>query len=156
MTNKVAIDEKIKIRQAEIKDADRITSLCEQLEYFVTNQQIEQRLAKIQNNNSHIVYVATLANEYVIAWAHAHISELIIIPTQAMIFGLVVDKNYQHNGIGRLLMQEIEQWADVHGCEGVILRSNIKRKEAHLFYEKIGYTNIKQSLTFYKKLQSQE
>ncbi|MEH2364446.1 GNAT family N-acetyltransferase [Nostoc sp.] len=155
MTNKVTVGQEIKIRQATIKDVERIASLCEQLEYSVTNQQIEQRLSKIKNNDAHIVYVATLEDEYVIGWAHAHIYELIIIPTQAIIFGLVVDKNYRHNGIGRLLMQQIEQWADVLGCEGVILRSNIKRQEAHLFYEKIGYTNIKQSVTFYKKLQSQ-
>ncbi|MHC5933158.1 GNAT family N-acetyltransferase [Nostoc sp.] len=155
MTNKVTVGQEIKIRQATIKDVERIASLCEQLEYSVRNQQIEQRLTKIKNNDAHIVYVATLEDEYLIGWAHAHISELIIIPTQTIIFGLVVDKNYRHNGIGRLLMQQIEQWADVLGCEGVILRSNIKRKEAHLFYEKIGYTNIKQSVTFYKKLQSQ-
>ncbi|WP_413172421.1 GNAT family N-acetyltransferase [Anabaena azotica] len=144
------------IRQAKIKDSERIAILCEQLGYSATKEQIEQRLEKIQNNNSHIIYVATLENEYVIGWAHAHISDLIIIPNQALLFGLVVDKNYRNNGIGRLLMQHIEEWADILGCEGVILRSNIKRQEAHLFYEKIGYTNIKQSVTFYKKLSSQE
>ncbi|QSV61870.1 MAG: GNAT family N-acetyltransferase [Dolichospermum sp. DL01] len=144
------------IRKAEIKDAARIAILCEQLGYSATKEQIEERLSKIQNNNSHIIYVATVENEYVIGWAHAHISDLIIIPNQAILFGLVVDKNYRNNGIGRLLMQHIEEWATLAGCEGVIFRSNIKRQEAHLFYEKIGYTNIKQSVTFYKKLQSQE
>lgn len=144
------------IRQAEIKDSERISILCEQLGYSTTKEQIEERLSKIQNNNSHIIYVATLENEYVISWAHAHISDLIIIPNQALLFGLVVDKNYRNSGIGRLLMQHIEEWATLGSCEGVILRSNIKRQEAHLFYEKIGYTNIKQSVTFYKKLQSQE
>ncbi|ELS33472.1 GCN5-related N-acetyltransferase [Pseudanabaena biceps PCC 7429] len=49
-------------------------------------------------------------------------------------------------------MKKIENWATKSGAEGVLLRSNIKRKEAHLFYEKIGYANIKQSLTFYKSL----
>jgi len=144
------------IRQAEIKDSERISILCEQLGYSTTKEQIEERLSKIQNNNSHIIYVATLENEYVIGWAHAHISDLIIVPNQALLFGLVVDKNYRNSGIGRLLMQHIEEWATLGSCEGVILRSNIKRQEAHLFYEKIGYTNIKQSVTFYKKLQSQE
>ncbi|AVH69846.1 GNAT family N-acetyltransferase [Nostoc sp. 'Lobaria pulmonaria (5183) cyanobiont'] len=152
MTNKVIVDEKIKIRQAEIKDVQRITSLCEQLEYYVTNQQIEQRLTKIKKNNAHIVYVATLEDEYVIGWAHAHICDSIVIPTPAILLGLVVDKDYRHSGIGRFLMQQIEQWASLVGCEGVLLRSNIKRQEAHSFYEKIGYTNIKQSVTFYKKL----
>ncbi|MEJ6480174.1 GNAT family N-acetyltransferase [Nostoc punctiforme UO1] len=152
MTNQFTIVEQFKIKQAEIKDVDRIASLCEQLEYSVTNQQIEQRLTKIKNNDAHIVYVATLENEYVIGWAHAHICDSIVISTPAIILGLVVDKDYRHSGIGRFLMQQIEQWASLAGCDSVLLRSNIKRQEAHLFYEKIGYTNIKQSLTFHKKL----
>ncbi len=52
-------------------------------------------------------------------------------------------------------MQYIERWAAVVGCQGILIRSNIKRKEAHRFYEKIGYINIKQSLIFYKELISQ-
>jgi len=145
----------LQITQAKIKDSERIAILCEQLRYSATKEQIEERLNKIQNNNSHIIYVA-VENDYIIGWAHAHISDLIIIPNQALLFGLVVDKIYRNSGIGRLLMQHIEEWATLVGCEGVILRSNIKRQEAHLFYEKIGYKNIKQSVTFYKKLQSQE
>ncbi|MDZ7954139.1 GNAT family N-acetyltransferase [Nostoc sp. DedQUE09] len=152
MTNKVSVSEKIKIRQFEIKDVERIASLREQLEYSVTNKQIEQRLTRIKNNDAHIVYVATVEDEYVIAWAHASICDSIVIPTSAILLGLVVDKDYRHSGIGRFLMQQIEQWASLAGCDNVLLRSNIKRKEAHLFYEKIGYSNIKQSLTFYKKL----
>lgn len=152
MINKVAVNEEFKIKKAEIKDAERIAILGEQLGYSLTTQQVEQRLAKIQNNDAHIVYVATLANEYVIGWSHAHICDLIIMPTQAILLGLVVDQDYRHNGIGRYLMQHIEQWASLAGCEDVLLRSNIKRQEAHLFYEKIGYTNIKQSLAFQKKL----
>ncbi|MDZ8186972.1 MAG: GNAT family N-acetyltransferase [Nostoc sp. ChiSLP02] len=152
MTDKVAVVEQIKIREAELRDTERIANLSEQLEYDVTNQQIEERLTKIHHDNSHIVYVATLANEYVIGWAHAHISDLFIVPTQAILLGLVVDKNYRCSGIGRILMQQIEEWASLAGCEGVMLRSSLRRKEAHLFYEKIGYTNIKQSLAFYKQL----
>lgn len=100
MTNKVSVGEKIKIRQVEIKDVERIASLCEQLEYSVTNQQIELRLTKIKNNDTHIVYVATLEDEYVIGWAHAHICNSIVISTPAIILGLVVDEDYRHSGIG--------------------------------------------------------
>ncbi|QIR35960.1 GNAT family N-acetyltransferase [Tolypothrix sp. PCC 7910] len=148
-------EDKIQIRLAKDKDAERIAILCEQLEYSTTLQQIEQRLVKIQDNKSHVIYVATLANDYVVGWAHAHTCDLIIIPTQALLFGLVVDKDYRHGGIGSKLMHYIEEWAGLVGCEGIILRSNIKRKEAHIFYEKIGYTNTKQSMTFYKKIVSE-
>ncbi|MEH2413518.1 GNAT family N-acetyltransferase [Nostoc sp.] len=152
MTNKIAIGEQLKIKQAEIQDAARISILGEQLGYSVTNQQVEHRLAKIKNNHAHIVYVATGENDYVIGWAHAYICDSLLISTPAIILGLVVDKDYRHSGIGRFLMQQIEQWASLAGCDSVLLGSNIKRKEAHLFYEKIGYTNIKQSLTFQKQL----
>ncbi|MCC5639197.1 GNAT family N-acetyltransferase [Nostoc sp. CHAB 5844] len=152
MVNKVALGKQIKIKKAEIKDAERIAILGEQLGYSLTSQQVEQRLDKVKNNYDHVVYVATLANDYVIGWAHAYICDLLIMPTQAILLGLVVDKDYRNHGIGRYLMQQIEQWAAMKKCDGVMLRSNIKRKEAHLFYEKIGYTNIKQSLAFYKQL----
>ncbi|MBD2452074.1 GNAT family N-acetyltransferase [Nostoc sp. FACHB-152] len=152
MVNKVALGQQIKIKKAETKDAERIAILGEQLGYSLTTQQVEQRLDKVKNNYDHVIYVATLANEYVIGWAHAHICDLLIMPKQAILLGLVVDKDYRHHGIGRYLMQKIEQWAAVKECDGVMLRSNIKRKEAHLFYKKIGYANIKQSLAFYKQL----
>ncbi|MBW4636237.1 MAG: GNAT family N-acetyltransferase [Iphinoe sp. HA4291-MV1] len=56
-----------------------------------------------------------------------------------MLLGLVVDEGYRHSGIGRVLMQHIEQWASIVSCQGILIRSNIKRKEAHRFYEKIDY-----------------
>ncbi|BAY89935.1 MULTISPECIES: GNAT family N-acetyltransferase [unclassified Tolypothrix] len=148
-------EDTIQIRLAKDKDVERIAILCEQLGYSTTPQQIEQRLVKIQDNKSHVVYVATLANDYVVGWAQAHTCDLIIMPNQALLFGLVVDADYRYAGIGRKLMQYIEEWADLVGCEGIILRSNIKRKEAHIFYEKIGYANTKQSMTFYKKITSE-
>lgn len=152
MITELTAHHQVKIRPAESKDAERIATLCEQLGYSATQQQIEQRLAHIQYNEAHIVYVATLANGSVVGWGHAHSCDLLINPKQALLFGLVVDESYRHSGIGKLLMQHIEQWASLLGCQGVIIRSNIKRKEAHRFYEKIGYTNIKQSVAFYKEL----
>jgi GNAT superfamily N-acetyltransferase len=152
MTNQFAISNQVKIRQAEIKDVERIAILSEQLGYSVTIGEIKQRLSKIIKNDSYIIYVATIANEHVIGWAQAHIYEIILMPNQALLHGLVVDENYRNNGIGKLLMQRIEEWAYKVGCEGVQIRSSIRRKEAHLFYEKIGYTNIKDQKAFHKAL----
>lgn len=142
------------IRQVETKDVERITILADQLGYSVTKQQLLQRLIKIQNNDTHIFYVATLdhENKYVIGWAHAYICDSITMATYGVLVGLVVDQDYRNQGVGRLLIEKIEDWTARSGGEGVLVRSNIKRKEAHLFYERNGYSNIKQSLTFYKSL----
>ncbi len=85
------IQNRVKIRPAEIKDAEQIAILCEQLGYFATQQQIQQRLSQIQYNQAHVIYVATLENDYVTGWAHAHVCDMIVGPTQAILFGLVVD-----------------------------------------------------------------
>lgn len=152
MPSNVSINNQVIIRTAEITDTERIAILADQLGYTVTNQQAQERIYKIQNNANHILYVATSGNEDVIGWAHAYICDSIVIQTPALLLGLVVDQDHRYKGIGRLLMKQIENWTTKSGADGVLLRSNIKRKEAHLFYEKIGYTNIKQSLTFYKSL----
>ncbi|MGE5657452.1 MAG: GNAT family N-acetyltransferase [Actinomycetota bacterium] len=155
MTSQLALDKQVKIRQAEIKDAERIANLCEQLGYSVKHSQIEQCLSKIKEDDSHILYVAS-ANESVIGWVQGHICDLIIAPTHLLILGLVVDRDYRQQGVGKLLVQQIEDWASFVGCEGVLVRSNIKRQEAHLFYEKIGYTYTKQQKIFYKALSNPE
>ena len=66
--------------------------------------------------------------------------------------GLVVDEDCHRRGVGRILMEQAEQWACEKGCGAVYLRSNVIRKETHAFYERIGYTNIKRSKTFRKAL----
>ena len=142
----------ITIRPACLEDAERISILCEQLGYSASNEDIKNRLFSLQEDDSHIIYVATLPNNFVVGWVHAHKCHLVIMSPQVLIFGLVVDINYRSNGIGGLLMQQIEKWARINNCQTIRLRSNIIRKEAHKFYEKMGYKNTKHSLEFCKNL----
>ena len=151
MNEKFAVNQPFSIRQSHLQDADRIRILSEQLGYNSTLKQIEQRLKKIQTNAAHILYVATVINDYVVAWGHASVTDLLMLPNQVILWGLVVDENHRNQGIGKALIQSIEQWANQLGCAGIMLYSNIKRLETHLFYEKNGYTNIKQSLVFTKQ-----
>jgi GNAT superfamily N-acetyltransferase len=50
------------------------------------------------------------------------------------------------------LMEQAERWAREKGCWAVHLRSNIVRRDAHVFYERIGYSNVKKSRVFRKVL----
>jgi GNAT superfamily N-acetyltransferase len=71
---------------------------------------------------------------------------------QTEIGGLVVDESYRRRGVGRLLMEQAERWAREKGCGAICLRSNVVRKDAHAFYERIGYSNVKTSRVFHKIL----
>jgi N-acetylglutamate synthase-like GNAT family acetyltransferase len=144
--------DRIIVRLANFQDAQAITSLCKQLGYEATVVEIQQRLNKIQSNENHVMYVATLETDKVVGWIHSHLCDLVIMPTQALILGLVVDENYRCCGIGKKLLAGVEQWANKNNCDAVMVRSNVIRQKAHKFYQKNGYKNIKQSLVFYKKL----
>jgi GNAT superfamily N-acetyltransferase len=144
----------ITIRKAQNQDAERIAVLCQQLDYQASAQVVLTRLQQMQQDQQHVIYiyVADLGSEPVVGWAHAHICDLVIMPPQALLLGLVVDQSHRGCGIGRRLMQQIEQWASERKCDAVLVRSNVKRQQAHTFYQKIGYTNTKQSKVFSKVL----
>lgn len=139
------------IRQAIAQDADEIVNLSRQLGYPTTTSAVRQRLAQMHSAN-HAVYVAEISDIGVVGWIHAHLCLLLQTNLHAEIGGLVVDERYRASGIGRQLLLQIEQWASQQGCESVYLRSNIIRKQAHIFYKKMGYSYIKTSLAFNKHL----
>ncbi|WP_246072902.1 GNAT family N-acetyltransferase [Paenibacillus dokdonensis] len=56
-----------------------------------------------------------------------------------VIENVIVSDRIRRQGIGKKLMAEIEQIARDKGCAYIIFVSGEKRKEAHIFYEKLGY-----------------
>ncbi len=140
------------VRVATVADAPRIAELSNQLGYPSTAEEVAQRLRQIQRDAQHIVYLAEWPAGRVVGWIHVHESHLVESDLQAEIGGLVVEEGHRGRGVGRLLMQHAEQWAEGKGCRAVMLRSNIVRAGAHAFYEKLGYQTIKMQKTFRKAL----
>jgi GNAT superfamily N-acetyltransferase len=140
------------VRLADPEDAEQVARLCHQLGYPVSTREARERIQQIREEAGHVLYVAELTDDRLAGWVHAHMHSLVVADLCAEIGGIVVDESCRGRGIGRLLMQHVEAWARGHGCEAVSLRSNIVREGAHTFYKKIGYDNIKTSLTFRKLL----
>lgn len=69
------------IRRASVQDAQSIAILSQQLGYAATLVEIQQRLNKIQVNENHVIYVATLKNDEIVGWIHAHRCDFVIMPT---------------------------------------------------------------------------
>ena len=66
------------------------------------------------------------------------------------IAGMVVDKEYRRQGIGKLLIQEAEKYTYNIGYNGIRLTSGWDRNDAHLFYEKCGFLNRKNQKNYIK------
>ena len=56
------------------------------------------------------------------------------------ITGLAVKKEWQGKGIGKMLLDTHEDYAKSIGVTSIILNSGMKRKEAHEFYVKNGFS----------------
>jgi len=142
---------RFEIRSAKPEDAVRLAELATQLGYPSSREQVERRLAEVLPNADHAVLVA-VENGRVIGWGHAYVCRLVESERSAELGGLVVDEEERGSGAGRLLMEHLEAWARTKGCRAVTLRSNILRKDAHAFYHKLGYTQIKTQHAFRKSL----
>ena len=142
----------VQIRSATTEDSTPIALLCQELGYSTSEQDVQERLRRFEQNAERVMYVAYLPNELIIGWVHVYISESLLTGRRAEIDGLIVNELYRGCGAGRLLTQSAEEWAKEQGCDSVYVRSNIVRQDAHIFYQKIGYTSIKTQLVLQKFL----
>jgi GNAT superfamily N-acetyltransferase len=128
------------IRNAKVTDVNEISRLCSQLGYKVNPEEITLRLERLIQNRDNAIFVfesqGTLSGRVHVFGKH------LIELEYAEIGGLVVDNNSRSQGIGEKLMRKSEEWAKKNGYKAIRLRSGGQRKEAHKFYEKIGYKNI--------------
>ena len=56
----------------------------------------------------------------------------------ARIGALVVDEAHRGGGVGRALVQALEDEARLRGCELLYLTTSEHRDDAHAFYERVG------------------
>jgi GNAT superfamily N-acetyltransferase len=143
----------ILIRLMTIEDASQVAELSSQLGYPVTAYEIRERIERIGEKPGNTCFVA-LDEHRVVGWVHAHEIDRLETPPYAEIGGLVVDEKSRQKGVGKLLMSAAEEWAVANGYPCIKLSSGLHRSDAHIFYERIGYRNIRTSYRFEKQLQN--
>ena len=65
--------------------------------------------------------------------------------------GLIVDERFRRGGIGRGLVQAIENWAAEHRATELSVRCREERAESHKFYESLSFRHIKTQRVFRKR-----
>lgn len=146
----------ITIRTITEHDAEAVATLSEQLGYPLSASQLRDRFLRIATTMGNGLFVATNEatnkQQAVIGWVHVHTVDRLEVARYAEIGGIVVDVACQASGVGRSLMACAEKWASDCGYDRIKLSSGAHRNEAHAFYERIGYSNIRTSFRFEKLL----
>lgn len=143
------------LRNITIFDAQEIQSISNfELGYDVNLDIVKKQIRKLTNDNKHNIIIG-FENEQtrkIIGFVHAELYESLYMDTGLNILGLAVDSNFQGQGIGKKLMSAIEDYALKNNISYVRLNSNVRRIEAHKFYESIGYVCDKTQKRLIKKL----
>ena len=137
------------LRHAQPDDAEELAKLSGELGYPVASSVMRERV--IQLNPQQAVFVAEEGGR-VLGWIDVLLSFHLQSGHRAEIGGLVVSAEARSQGIGRQLLLRAEQWAREQGMSEVLLRSNSKRADAHRFYLRENYKQVKTSAVFIKSL----
>ena len=139
------------VREAVPDDSGSIAGLSGQLGYQATGENMRKRLSGLLNNSNDCVFVAA-ADGHIIGWIHGFYSLTVESDPLVEIAGLVIDKDQHRKGIGKMLVNKVIAWTQTKEVSKIRVRSRTMRKEAHLFYQGIGFTEVKEQKVFDKPL----
>jgi GNAT superfamily N-acetyltransferase len=140
------------IRRATSDDAPAIAELSSQLGYAATADDIRQRLLALESRHTEqAVFVACVAAE-VVGWVDVALTFHLQSPAYALIGGLMVKDGYRGLRIGRRLCEAAEDWSCALGIQVIRVTSRSTRLDAHRFYLRDGYSEVKTSRVFEKIL----
>lgn len=135
------------IRSIAEQDAEVVNTLSAQLGYQMSIEQTLANIKSVLSTKGHNAFVALHENN-IIGWIG--VAEALQIESAPFceIRGLIVDEKYRGHGIGKLLIDKVKQWGKTTGNKTLRLRTNMIRKEAHLFYQHVGFKEIKEQKVF--------
>ena len=140
---------KPKLREAKPEDAKELAKLIKYLGHPIDEKTVRKNLAALKKTRE-TPLVAVLDKKIV---GMCGIGRRVVIHRPAplgRITALVVAEDAQDQGIGRLLVEEVERLLRKAGCKIVEVTSNDRRTAAHAFYRHLGYERT--SIRFMKKL----
>lgn len=144
---------KIVVRPVEGGDADAIGELIVQLGYARPPEEVQRWIEELPIWAERQAAFVASEEDRIMGWIEVSLERRLQTVPFALIGGLVVRDGVRGKGIGRLLCEAAERWSREHGAGVVRVTSRSTREAAHQFYLRDGYSQVKTSLVFEKRLQ---
>ncbi|WP_442601816.1 GNAT family N-acetyltransferase [Paenibacillus sp. KN14-4R] len=131
----------IQIREYHSSDLESLTELMTDLGSPSTIEDMKNRMELIGSNPYYFTFVATI-NEKVVGMIGVRLNITYTSNKfKTQISSFVTKKEYQGQGVGKALINFIEEWTRNKGSDFLYLTSGIKeeRISAHEFYKNRGF-----------------
>lgn len=135
-----AKDVDVTIRAVEATDVEALADLITQLGYETRTSEMQMRMEAILANKNYATFVAVSKGKVCgmigtfTCYTYEHNSP------SARILALVVSDKMRGRGVGHSLIAAAEKDLAQRNIRRVAVNARLERKEAHEFYEKLGYT----------------
>ena len=145
------MSEKYTIRAADASDSYGVQLLLEELEGRAFYQDIFSRIyTEYLEAPLTLIFVATQEEGEIIGFISCKGQSL--LHHEGLVFEiqeLVVTAAHQGKGLGRKLVEALKPDLEKLGAISLEVTSNKRRKEAHAFYQSVGFLNSHEKFTIY-------
>jgi GNAT superfamily N-acetyltransferase len=128
----------VQIRIATASDAEAMARLIDELGYPVTAEEVESRLGDIEGAG-HCALLAEIDGRVVGCLTTSMTLVLHRPAPVGRISLMVVDEAFRSRGIGAQMVAAAERLLAEKGCQLVEVTSNLRRNDAHRFWERNGF-----------------
>ena len=129
----------------------------EALGYDFSPEETASQLAKLSQDPHHFLLGFEEPTSHdLLGYVHAEVYESLYSKPGFNILALAVLPQTQCKGIGKTLLQGLEQEAEKRGYKFIRLNSADHRTGAHAFYERVGYTCDKIQKRFIKLIKGEK
>lgn len=131
----------VRIREMESGDALSVAAVWRETfgPLTVTDESVARVYEKMKGDDRYHIFVADM-NGNVVGLVTTVESLAINLPDGYIkVNGLAVLPDFQHCGIGKMLMERVEELACERKAALVEIASGFQRTDAHAFYEHLGY-----------------
>lgn len=140
------------IENIQKEDLPQLLKMYEELAPFRCSlEEAEERYSKMIENEKYYL-IGAKEDGHVLGSMLAIICDSIITPFM-VVEDVIVRDDVRGKGVGRKLMDRIDEIAQENKCDYAILVSSSFRKGAHKFYEAVGF---KDSVVGFRKVYNEE
>ena len=146
------------LRDLKTTDVDAIYEINKgALGYAFSPEETARQLAKLSQDPHHFLLGFEDSTSHdLLGYVHAEVYESLYSKPGFNILALAVLTQTQGKGIGKNLLEELEQEAEKRGYNFIRLNSADHRTGAHAFYERVGYTCDKMQKRFIKIIRGED
>ena len=102
--------------------------------------------------DENVALLVAEADEKLVGFGHTIVRDTPVFPVfvprrYAIVEGIVVKSGFQNHGIGRILMDKMQEWATAKGAASIELNVYEFNKTAISFYERLGYQTLSRKMS---------